>query len=441
MNDALAQAYPLHLATLRQRADAALEAVGRAHLVIPAGHPIGKHLDDMEYPFAVHPSFKQWVPLLNAPGSWIVYTPGEKPVLIYLQPQDFWHLTPEDPTGYWVEHFDIRLIRTWEDARQHLPKDPAACAILGQPRDGIADFVPDAPEAVVQYLNYHRAYKTPYEQIRMREASALGARGHRAAAAAFRAGESEFGIHMAYLHAVGQTDAELPYHSIAGLNEHGAVLHYMHFDTTPPERNRSFLIDAGASSGGYASDITRTYAAPEAEEFRALIDAVDKVQLQLCDGVRAGRDYAELHLQAHQLLAGVLKDQGIVDMSPEAMVERGVSSTFFPHGLGHGIGLQVHDVGGFMRSDKGGTIAQPDGHPFLRMTRALETDMVVTIEPGLYFIDMLLARLKERPEGKHVDWNRVDALRPYGGIRIEDDVICTDGDPENMTRDAFAALD
>ena len=64
--------------------------------------------------------------------------------------------------------------------------------------------------------------------------------------------------------------------------------------------------------------------------------------------------------------------------------------------------------------------------------------MVVTIEPGLYFIDMLLAELKTKPAAKDVDWDKVDVLRPYGGIRIEDDVVCTDGAPENLTRDAFA---
>jgi Xaa-Pro dipeptidase len=66
--------------------------------------------------------------------------------------------------------------------------------------------------------------------------------------------------------------------------------------------------------------------------------------------------------------------------------------------------------------------------------------MVVTIEPGLYFIDMLLQKLREDGHAGAVDWARVDAFRPYGGIRIEDDVACTEGDPENLTRDAFATI-
>jgi Xaa-Pro dipeptidase len=117
-----------------------------------------------------------------------------------------------------------------------------------------------------------------------------------------------------------------------------------------------------------------------------------------------------------------------------------VSSAFFPHGLGHGIGMQVHDVAGFHASDAGGTIAKPEGHPYLRLTRQLEPGMVVTIEPGLYFIDMLLAELKNKPVASDINWDKVDAFRKYGGIRIEDDVVCTTGEPENMTRDAFALL-
>ena len=128
-------------------------------------------------------------------------------------------------------------------------------------------------------------------------------------------------------------------------------------------------------------------------------------------------------------------------MSAESAVESGVSSTFFPHGLGHPIGLQVHDVAAFAADESGRTIERPPGHPYLRLTRTIEPGAVVTIEPGLYFIDMLLARLKDTREARDIDWNRVDAFRKFGGIRIEDDVACTTAAAENLTRDAFALLD
>ena len=149
----------------------------------------------------------------------------------------------------------------------------------------------------------------------MRVASKIGARAHRAAEAAFRAGESEFGIHMAYLAAARQTEHELPYGNIVALNEHGAVLHYTEFDHAPPAHAHSFLIDAGASFHGYASDITRTHAAADAGEFAALIDAVDAAQQGFCARVRAGQSYPDLHVHAHHVLAGILRDHGFIRMS------------------------------------------------------------------------------------------------------------------------------
>src|SRR5690606_33244139 len=271
------------------------------------------------------------------------------------QPRDYWHVVPEAPSGYWVDHFDIEVVRQPDDALQHLPRNATRCAILGEPQSALGNygaFAPNNPRPVLDYLEYHRAFKTPYEIEMMRQASRIGIRAHRAAERAFRAGSSEFGIHLAYCQAAGQDPTELPYGNIVALNEHGAVLHYTHRDRLPPRPVRSFLIDAGASFGGYACDITRTYSAND-DEFAAMIRAVDAAQLRLCDMVRAGTHYARIHLQAHLLLAGVLRDFGVIRVSPEDALASGVSSAFFPHGVGHGIGLQVHDVAGFAASDTG----------------------------------------------------------------------------------------
>jgi len=440
MSDLLAQLFPDHLRTLTQRADTALARGGFDNLLIAAGVPRYEFLDDRPYPFAANPHFKHWLPVTKAPGSWLVHTPGGKPRLIYLQPHDYWHVVPETPAGYWVEHFDIVIIREPGEALAHLPKNLARCAILGEDIAALGEAKPDNPAPVLDYLHYQRAYKTDYELAMMRVASKLGARAHRAAEAAFRAGASEYDIHMAYLRAVHETEHELPYSNIIALNHHGAVLHYTDLNRAPPARADSFLIDAGASFHGYASDITRTYAAPHASEFQALIDAVHGAQRGLVAKVRRGQSYPDLHLEAHHVLAGILREHDFVRMSPEAAVEAGVSSVFFPHGLGHLLGLQVHDIGGFLKDDRGGTLPKPPGHPYLRLTRVIEPRMVMTIEPGLYFIDMLLAELRAKPHAKDINWDKVDRFRHYGGIRIEDDVACTEAAPENLTRDAFAAL-
>ena len=435
----LAPVYTQHVAELQRRAAQALERGGFDHLVVPSGTLHYQVFDDRDYPYVVNPHFKAWLPVTRAPGSWLVVTPGQRPKLVFLQPFDYWHVVPQAPAGYWVEHFDVVIIRTHAEARAHLP-DAARSAILGEARSAIDDYAPNNPQGVLDYLHYHRAFKTPYEIAMMRSASARGVVAHRAAEAAFRRGEAEFDIHIAYCAAARQDAAELPYGNIVALNEHAAVLHYTELQRDAPRDPRSFLIDAGASVGGYACDITRTYAADTSSEFQALIEAVDAAQQRMCGQVRAGFDYRQLHLDAHLALAGVLHDFGVIRMSPASAVESGVSATFFPHGIGHGIGLQVHDVAGFHASDTGGAIARPDGHPYLRLTRVLQPGMVVTIEPGIYFIDMLLEQLKAGPHAGDVDWARVDAFRPFGGIRIEDDVVCTDAAPENLTRDAFAAL-
>jgi len=439
MSDLLAKLYPDHLRTLKTRSDTALARGRFDHLVVAAGMPRYQFQDDRPHPFAVNPHFKHWLPVTKAPGSWLVYTPGKRPKLIYLQPHDYWHVVPEAPAGYWVEHFDIAIIRTAEEAIAHLPKELARCAVVGESNAAIGAAAPNNPPVVIDYLHYHRAFKTDYELAMMRVASKLGARAHRAAEAAFRAGKSEYDINTAYLNAVHETENELPYSNIIALNQHGAVLHYTDLNRAPPAHAQSFLIDAGANFHGYASDITRTYAANDAAEFQMLIDAVDTAQRGFAAKVTKGQSYPELHLHAHHVLAGILREQGFIRMSAESAVESGVSGTFFPHGLGHMIGLQVHDVGGFQKDEAGGTLPKPAGHPYLRFTRTLEPGMVLTIEPGIYFIDMLLAELKHKPAAKDVVWDKVDAFRRYGGIRIEDDVVCTAGTPENLTRDAFAA--
>ena len=429
--------YRNHLEYVTATAAEGLLRSGHDHLVIASGVEKMQFLDDAPYPFKPNPHFKYWLPLTRHPHCWIAYTPGARPILVYHQPDDFWHVPPSEPRGEWVEHFDIRIIRDAADATNHLP-DPGRSAIIGEADAVLGAYRPNNPKALLDYLHYHRAYKTAHELELMRKAQAKAVRGHVAAEQAFRTGASEAQVHAAYLAAAGHTDHDLPYNNIVALNENGATLHYQYKSLHKPAHHRALLIDAGAEHDGYAADITRTYG-NGFELFEQLVDAVDKEQQALCAQVRAGLDYRELHLQCHLRLAGVLNALGIVEMDPAGMLDKGVSSVFFPHGLGHPIGLQVHDVAGF--SDEHGTlIPRPAGHPFLRMTRTLEPGMVVTIEPGLYFIPSLLAELKQRPEAKAVNWPKVEQLMPYGGVRIEDDVHCTADEPENLSRDAFAAL-
>ncbi len=440
-NPVLGALYAEHIEIIAARHDHALEQAGASHAVIYSGNPKNAFLDDYQMPFKPNPHFVSWAPLTRLPFSYIIYTPGETPILVYYQPHDYWHVVPGAPDGYWTSRFDIRVVHSIDDVAGHLPADREKCIVIGEIDDDTLTFGIERvnPTTAINILHYARGAKTQYELAIMRLASQRGACGHTAAEAAFRSGQPEFEIHRAYCKAVSHTEPELPYGNIVALNEHGAVLHYTDLDRQLPDASRSFLIDAGAQVHGYASDITRTYSNGD-ERFQALIDRMETMQLDIVSQVRAGIDYRDLHVGTHKMLAGVLVDAELASGDPDTLLETGVTSAFFPHGLGHLLGIQVHDVGGFMENESGTTIDPPSGHPFLRLTRVLEEDMVLTIEPGLYAIDMLLENLRGTPAESHVNWNTVDWLRPYGGIRIEDNIRVLVNDRENLTRDAFAQL-
>ena len=437
-NPALGALYGSHLQTIASRHDRALEQAGASHAVIYSGNPKLAFLDDYHHPFKANPHFINWAPLTALPFSYIVYTPGETPILIYYQPHDYWHVVPGEPDGYWTSHFDIRVVHSIDEIAAHLPTHAEKCIAIGEFDDAATALGIERinPTTAINILHFARGTKTDYELAVMRLAADRAAAGHVAAEAAFREGMSEFDIHRAYCKAVSHTDPELPYGNIVALNSHGAVLHYTDLDRDAPESLLSFLIDAGAQVHGYASDITRTYSNGD-QRFQDLIDRMNAMELAIVDKVQAGVDYRELHIGTHKMLAEVLVDAELASGDPETLLETGVTSAFFPHGLGHLLGIQVHDVGGHQETESGAIIDPPSGHPFLRLTRVLEEDMVLTIEPGMYVIDMLLDNLRGTPAEQHVNWATVDWLRPYGGIRIEDDIRVMSDDRENLTRDAF----
>lgn len=431
--------YPEHLKTLARRADAALAALGFDALVIHAGDPPMLFLDDQAYPYKVNPHFKAWVPIVDNPGCVLIYVPGRAPRVLFHRPEDYWHKPASVPREAWTQEIEITPMADPAGGTAHWTGIGRVAFI------GPSEAFPDAPADTVnnpdllKKLHYDRAVKTPYELECMRRASALGARGHRAALAAFLEGASEYEAHMRYLEACGQREEEMPYNNIVAYNENAAVLHYQHLERRPPDSMRSFLIDAGAQFRGYAADITRTYAA-ESGPYSDMVAALNSAQLRLCDEIVTGRDYRQVHLSAHRLVGDILEQIGLTTLEGQAALEAGVTGVFFPHGIGHLLGLQVHDVGGVMGDAKGGERARPEGHPYLRLTRILEPGVVVTVEPGIYFIDSLLKAARDDPRGSHIDWSMVERLRPYGGIRIEDNVVTTENVPENMTRDAFAEL-
>jgi Xaa-Pro dipeptidase len=164
---------------------------------------------------------------------------------------------------------------------------------------------------------------------------------------------------------------------------------------------------------------------------------MDELQKKLCARTISDVSFIFLNELAHQLLANVLEEHELITTKAEESYESGVTRFFLPHGLGHLLGLQVHDKGGYLNSPRGPSEKPPIDHPFLRLTRTLEPGFVVTIEPGLYFIPSLLDRLKSCSLSNLVNWAKVETLIPYGGIRIEDNILVTCSGSRNLSRPAL----
>ena len=441
MDAKCSQRHPEHLRLVASRWAEALEASGIDAVVVAAGRPRVYQFDDLAPFFRPNPHFTLWFPEKHCEGAVLLFTPNNTPALYFLSPADYWHQPAQAP-DWAAERFELRNFEAAEaldSAVAKVLRNHRRVAYIGE--DPPKDWAVEAnPTQLIHRLHYQRACKTGFEVACLEHATENGVKGHIAARKAYRAGGSEFDILSAYLTGSGQTEADLPYPCIIGRNEHAAVLHYQHYDRTPPAVDHGFLIDAGASHLGYGSDISRTWPGQGAAAFAELIAALDEQQLALIETIRPGLGYLDLHLAMHRRIAELLNRFGLVRCSADAAYELGLSRTFMPHGLGHLLGLQTHDVGGWQTAPEGGETPPPDAHATLRLTRTIETGMVFTIEPGLYFIPMLLRRLRMAASAREVNWPQVERMTPWGGARIEDNVLVMEGGARNLTREAFAAL-
>lgn len=159
---------------------------------------------------------------------------------------------------------------------------------------------------------------------------------------------------------------------------------------------------------------------------------MDALQQQICRAIRPHMSYEDLHDEAHRMLANALREIGIGRGGADELVERGITRALFPHGLGHSLGITVHDAGMKPRPPR------PENR-FLRNTSVIEPGQVFTIEPGVYIIDALLAPLQADDRRDLLDWSAIADLRQFGGIRIEDNILVEAGGIRNLTREAFAA--
>jgi Xaa-Pro aminopeptidase len=380
---------------------------------------------DLTYPFRAHTEYL-YLTDRERPGGVLAFDPSEGWV-DFVQPitreERLWEGAPESE----LEGVPVEQLQGWLAARSG-----RRVASLGVPVEG-AESDAELVESTRAALSHVRRVKDDVELDRMRAAERATSAGFAAVAPLIEPGRTERAIQIELEAEFFRNGADaLAFDTIVGGGPNSAVLHF-------PPSARAFgdgelvLIDAGGEVRAYASDITRTFPAagsftPEQAELYAVVLRANREATSRCV---AGAEWRDVHRAAGLVLAEGLAEFGLLRGEPEALVESGAVHVFFPHGVGHMVGLGIRDAGGVLPGRE-----PKEGFPRLRMDLPLLAGYTVTIEPGFYVVPALLAdsELRERHRDT-VDWDRAQRMIGFGGIRIEDNVLVTDGGPEVLTAD------
>lgn len=429
-------------------------------LVLFSGGAISRNYPANTYPFRADSNFLYFFERPE-PGSAALFDPAEKTVTLFL---------PERTIGdaLWhgeVEPFDVVKRRQGVDQVMTVEALEAHLQSLAKGRQldaiAVADFkatararsitgqdlqFDDATKVgrgeVLEAIAALRLRKGPEELAEMRKTALVTHEAHLAAMKASRPGVKEELLAGLVEGAFARSGCVPAYGTI--LSVRGEVLHNHDHGNTLAAGD-IVLLDAGAEGpAGYCSDVTRCWPVGGAftPEGRDVYELVLKAELHAIGQVRPGVRYRELHLSACRVLAQGLVDLGLLTGAPDSLVEAGAHALFFPHGLGHQLGLDVHDLEAF-----GDRVLYPGrerstqfGTAFLRMDMDLAEGMVFTIEPGLYFVPAILRSPDFRAKFRgQVNFDRAERYlamnggRGLGGVRIEDDVVCTATGSEVLT--------
>jgi len=442
MNHKVDSIYDPQVFSIRRKALA--QTLGRQPALIAAGRPSPRNYAGNTYPFRASSHFLHlWG--VGLPGSFGLYD-GNEWTLFCPEPQPasaLWH-GPEPTLAQRTAALGCPVLSR-EKLSERLaaltqPKPASVAAsdtatqleqsqLLGRPIQPGAFKGPDRDlaNALVSARLVHDA--PAIEQLRI--AAEATAAAHLSGMAATRPGLTEAHIRAAMEAEIASRNMEVAYGSIVTV--HGEVLHNHYHGNTLNEGDL-LLADVGAESpGGFAGDVTRTW--PVNGSFsptqRDAYDVVLEAQMDTVRRVQPGASYRDLHLNAMEILAKGLVDLGILRGAPCELIEKGAVSVFFPHGIGHLLGLDVHDMedlGDCAGYAPGRQRSKNFGLRSLRLDRILRPGMAVTIEPGFYQVDAILKHpeLAQSDETKPlINWPRLEAFADVRGIRIEDDVLVT----------------
>ncbi|MBI5883031.1 MAG: aminopeptidase P family protein [Elusimicrobia bacterium] len=310
--------------------------------------------------------------------------------------------------------------------------DKATIKRLSRLDPGAARGLSPRPAALRDALDTLRAVKDAGELSLLKRASSVTGRAFRAVMASVRPGMFEHEVQAVFESECRRAGLKrLAFESIVASGANSAVLHY-HGNDRRIGDGSLVLLDAGAEHLGYAADITRTF--PSSGRFsgkqKDVYSIVLETQKAIIDRARAGVVSTDLHVRSMTMIAEGLKSLGLLKGQTAALVERGAVRLFYPHGIGHMLGLDVHDAAG----GRGRRLPNPTKIP-VRFVARLEPGFVFTVEPGIYFIPALLNDPANRRKFRgSVDFARAEGYLGFGGVRIEDDIVVTEkGPPVDLT--------
>lgn len=408
------------------------EGVGGLPIVLFGHRPVARNFVANVYPFRQDSSFLYFTGV-NQPGAAVTIDDGGRSTL-YLPatgPDDaLWHGEVPSPER-------IAAAAGVDDVRPNA--DFAATGFLSLPLASPSTPAPPASDELVRAVVALRLALDETEVAAIRRALAVTGEAHLTAMAATRAGVTDIEL-RALVDGIfalrGMTPA---YASI--VTARGEVLHGSPSGAAL-NAGELLLLDAGAEEpGGYASDVTRTWPVDgrftprQRDVYQAVLEA-NRVAIAMA---APGVAYRDLHLLAARVIARFGVDAGLLRGDVDGLVERGAHAVFFPHGLGHLLGLDVHDMelyGDLAGYDPVAERSEQFGLSFLRLDRELQPGMVVTIEPGFYVVPAILADRSLRDRfGDSVCWSEAETWLPFGGVRIEDDVLLTPDGCEVLSAD------
>lgn len=395
---------------------------------------------DYEFPFRQESNF-WYLTGVNEPDFHLIFD---------LQTLEYHLFAPKRDTDYAVWHGRIKSMEQYQEEYQpdhlhwdaQLPKvlrelDPDRIYCLNEEQaEFIEEFDRDTPidlDTVEEALTHCRVFKTEWELDQMREAARVNDIAHTEVLRALEPGKSEYELKAVFdYHHIQHGLMQDAYNGIFASGTNSAILHYVENDREIQDGDL-FLIDAGYEYDGYASDYTRTYPAngtftkEQAAVYQAVLDAQNQVIEQIAPEV----SMEELHMNSAEIMMQGLLDAGLIQGSLDDIMENDIFALFFPHGLGHFLGLDTHDVGGY---PKGVERIDRPGIKYLRARRTLQPTMVLTIEPGIYFIPALLKpAFEDETKSQFLNQSKLTEMFDFGGVRIEDNIIVTEEGYENLT--------